>query len=742
MIPNLRPLDQAPIARTNMVQLAEDPLIVIRRLLSPVSNQFAIDFEIQRFTKERKEKSKAFWLRVHREVKNHLRRVLGLEPSQDVKYELHSLPNGRYIYFYLAPAAAPHSPESGSILARIEKLCQKLSTEDHSLMPMIQGLFGLHLKMVMLEQANERFCLPPVYFNAALYLNARLTRPISKASGTGIMEAFELNVYASEYQELAFTLHKRKFLVEPAEELRLALDDENVWFNTASGRVQAKRKLDARESKLAFFKVGSDYGESQAYTYNVVMNAVIERLTALEIPHSPIPFQASYELNQFATDLDQQLHNTVLVVDNGVSFTDQQRACFFEILKEQLPDYQLFPVESLEQEHNTRFAGLSANSSMLVLNPVADSASNSIRQLDDDKAEYGSLFAVYDAYKKGNLSWDTYTQLKLDRLIGWIDNNPLPVVLQGINIDKKLFDALDLIIEKQRNPDEYRVELARARSRLKSAVGLVKSKIRRTKTELWFKESLLTRHQLPLPTPLSGRYSAYYVRITKGKTTLLGYIELVAKDNHLCITKSGITEGDDLDWLQIEHPPLKRLNKLFNEGFYLYDHANDILLTAYNSGRVPRLIGPFETNVVDLYAYQEQEKALAERNGETFAEFTITRSAKPESNVLPYLISPGRSKHDPLTKTEKMKHHHIYLQSHEQGLYVLVSDAQPANITMERPKLVENLLILDAEGKPLDVLNHPLTGVYLNSFTLDMLRSGESSKTSIFAKLARLMVEN
>lgn len=89
-----------------------------------------------------------------------------------------------------------------------------------------------------------------------------------------------------------------------------------------------------------------------------------------------------------------------------------------------------------------------------------------------------------------------------------------------------------------------------------------------------------------------------------------------------------------------------------------------------------------------------------------------------------------------------MKHHHIYLQSHEQGLYVLVSDAQPANITMERPKLVENLLILDAEGKPLDVLNHPLTGVYLNSFTLDMLRSSESSKTSIFAKLARLMVEN
>ena len=61
---------------------------------------------------------------------------------------------------------------------------------------------------------------------------------------------------------------------------------------------------------------------------------------------------------------------------------------------------------------------------------------------------------------------------------------------------------------------------------------------------------------------------------------------------------------------------------------------------------------------------------------------------------------------------------------------------------MARPNLVENLLIWDAQGEPLDVFSHPLTGVYINSFTLDMLKSGDSSKSSIFAKLARLMVEN
>ncbi|ECG8259390.1 hypothetical protein FO131_11360 [Salmonella bongori] len=109
---------------------------------------------------------------------------------------------------------------------------------------------------------------------------------------------------------------------------------------------------------------------------------------------------------------------------------------------------------------------------------------------------------------------------------------------------------------------------------------------------------------------------------------------------------------------------------------------------------------------------------------------------------MPYLISPGRSKHDPLTKEQKMRHHHTYLQPHEHGVFVLISDAQPTNPSIARPNLVENLLIWDDQGNTVDVFNHPLTGIYLNSFTLDMLRSGESSKSSIFTKLARLMVEN
>ncbi|WP_198341867.1 hypothetical protein [Oceanisphaera avium] len=742
IIPNLKALAVKPVARTNLIQLQAPPLATIHRLLAPVSHLYSIDFVVQEFAKQPKEKNKAFHARRHREVKTRLRQILGLEANQDVKYELHKLANGQYVYFYLAPAAAPNSPAYLSLSSRIEQLCQQLIGEDHSLNRFIEGLFSLHLKMVLLEQAQQRFPISPVYFNSVMYLNARLSKAVSQKTGTGVMEAFKLSVYASEQQELVFTLHKTKFAVEPAEELHLALDDEHVWFNTHNGRIKARSTKDARDSKLDFFKPGSGYGQCQAYTYNVVMNAVVERLNELEIPHTPLPFQATHEVNQFTTDLDQQLTNTVLVVNNGVNFSAAQQAYFYALLAEQLPSYQLWPLASLEQAINSKFSEIQANTSILVLNPVAEGASNSIRQLDDGTVEYADFFDAYYAHhKQPELHWDIYTQLKLDRLHGWLQDQPLPVVLQGMNIDLKMLEALDFIQDKIKQHPEWQEAELNNDKQFKSKAALIKNKVHRTKTELWFKEYLRSHAPIPLPTTTTGHYTAFFTRSTKKGSPLLGYVELTADNNQLRVLNTGVTEGD-LGWLAVEHPALARLDKMYNSSFYLYDHTHDALLTSYNSGRVPRLIGPAHFDVVELYAYQEQEKSKVERAGNAFTQFCITRSTKANNNVLPYLLAPGRVGDDPLIKSQKMKHHHAYLQPHDQGLYVLISDAQPANQSMARTNLVENLQIWDAKGQLLDVFNHPLTGLYLNSFTLDMLKSGNSSKSSIFAKLARLMVEN
>lgn len=99
MIPNLNELTDTPIARTNLIKLEEDQLTTIQRLLAPVSNIYTIDFMVQRFTKERKEKSADYYARIHQEVKSCVRQKLGLEAGQEVKYELHCLPNYHHVFF-------------------------------------------------------------------------------------------------------------------------------------------------------------------------------------------------------------------------------------------------------------------------------------------------------------------------------------------------------------------------------------------------------------------------------------------------------------------------------------------------------------------------------------------------------------------------------------------------------------------------------------------------------------------
>ena len=181
-----------------------------------------------------------------------MRQKLGLEAGQEVKYELHCLPNYHHVFFFPAPAAAPNSLAHRTLAERIETLCQRLTAENYDLSRLIQGLFSLHLKMVMLEQASERFSVPPTYFNSTFYLNARLSQPVTQKSGTGVMEAFELDIYASEYNELALPCTNENFWSNRRMNC-ISLDDTCVWFNIDNRRLKARRKLDARDSKLDFF---------------------------------------------------------------------------------------------------------------------------------------------------------------------------------------------------------------------------------------------------------------------------------------------------------------------------------------------------------------------------------------------------------------------------------------------------------------------------------------------------------
>lgn len=739
MIENIKQLTSLPVARTNIIKVNLSPKETIQRLLRTESNLYQIDFGYRSFKKERGETSQKFYQRLHTEVKNIIRNKLGLSAIQETKYELVRFKMGHYAFFFLNNVSTLVNQEKDELQSRIYEITAKLS-ESNDVNKLIEGLFSLRIKLALLEKTSDKFEIEASYFNSEIYLNSRYFPLKGANSGKGIIEAFRLSVYASEQNELAFSLHKSKFLVEGDKELRANLEDEPVWFNTSSERQNVSRKLDARDSKLVFFKDRSNYGESQAYTHNVVMNMVQNCLLESNIAYQDIAFQATHEVNGFSTDLDTLLSNRLYIIEAEACFSDRQRNCFKAYLQENIPECELIDKSKLNELITTH-----QKNSILVLNPIISNASNSICEIGSKSSdEFSGFWQAFEKNKKKpTKNWDLYTKLKIQRLDSWLEGVPQSVPLQGMNVDKNLLSELDYIDKlKIHSPTQFKQDLSNPKSKLSKCLSHLGTKFKRVKTELWFKESLLTSKEItPFPRE-KGHYTAFYFRSPKYSTDMLvGHVEISLCGEHAKIITSGVNSGDD-EWVKMEHPELERVTKFFDNSFYLYDHDNDVLLTSYTSGRIPKVIGPASFDSVEWYLHQEEEKQSAEREGNDYKDYVITRTYKAEKNVLPYYLVQGRSKSDPLAKSNKLKHHRIYLMPHKEGLYYLVTHSQPANATIAKQNLIENIIIWDANGQEVEPFNHPLTSAFLNSFTLDMLKSGESSKSSMFIKLAKLLIEN
>lgn len=735
-IENIKYLDNMPIARTNMINLISSPIDLVASLLHSHCNQLKIDFGTRRFKKEPKESSKVFWSRIHHDVKLIIRLTLELKCNEDIKYELVRLQTGEHAFFFINHETSLNKTTQQETLKKREGLISKLEQE-HNLSKLIEGLFSLRLKMALIEQTTTQFDIGSAYFNSEIYLNAQY-QP-SKKNTKGIIEAFKLNVYASEYNELSFSLQKSKFLVEPSQELTVSLDDEMIWFNTASGRQRVSRHLDARDTNLLFFKDQSHYKQCQAYTLNVVMDLARQCLLESNVQFSEITFQATHEVDCFTTSLDETLTNHVYVIDAVNCFTECQRVCFLAYLSTFIPHSSYINKSDFDQLVTTNFKTWQEKSSALILSPIHEQTGSSIQELNGNQDnEFSTFWQAFELNQKSTgKKWDLYTALKIKRLQNWLDEKSPLAPMQGLDLDNTFLNSLKDIAELLKSTPEKNKESSNLNRNFRG----ITHKIKRLKTELWFKETLLSTKCISPFEFESGHFTAFYIRAPKNVDMLAGFVEIKLDGNNMNIINCGVTQGDE-DGLKIEHEQLCRVAKLFNNAFYLYDHNNDVLLTSYQSGRTPKIIGPTNADVIELFLYQEEKKREVENMGEKFSDFEITRSAKPKKNILPYYLAPGRFKNDPQTKSGNFKKHHIYLTPHKDGVYYFVTQAQPANSKIVKQNLIENLMAWDADGNLIDVFTQPVTSAFLNSFTLDMLKSGESSKSSIFVKLAKLLIEN
>jgi hypothetical protein len=714
MISNLKTLSDAPVARTNMVNLMDEQGECLRALLDSASQQFRIDFGMRPLNRKRKENKSDFFQRIHREAKNEIRRKLSLKEKEVVKYDLHTVPGDRYVYFYVVPSGVMDNAAILRRNERIEDLCEDLEFEGINLSRIIQSLLSLHLKIALLDRMGTLFDVSGAMFNSKMFLN-----PLK--SGKAI-EAFEFDVFVSDFNEVAMSLKKRKFLVEKTGQRDTSLDYEDVWFDLDGVHLREKRALDARDTKLKFFEPAEKYKKSQCYTFNVVMDLLSEVLEDLGVDFDPVEFEASHQVDHFLIGLDNTLSSRVAVVDN-VGLESIEMQAFMDVLWDYAPNSTLMDNSKFQIHASEGFSDLPAGTSFLVLNKFNPDTNGSIFQVGGEKSDWSFAKAFEKSRRDPGLRWDMYTGIKIDRLNRSINGDPIPFPIQGIDVNDGMIEGLRSLTK---NSSDGALDASKAA--LDSLKDLT-CRMRRLKAEIWFKERLVSDRCFSFEEASAGRYTAYFVRKMEGGSTLIGSVDLKIDDQQVEITDCRISDRSVDAHLKTE-PALARFGELHNGGFYFHDHEADVVLTSYNNLRVPRIIGNSEFDTVKAGKI------------DVIKEGGVSRSADSNKNPLPYLINKARRKGDPLIKGATMKNHFCFIRKNDQGVYFLLSDAQPARASMSRANLIENVMVLGPDGGRLDAIDLSITSIYLNSFTLDILKSGDSSKTSVFEKLARTLVEN
>jgi hypothetical protein len=138
---------------------------------------------------------------------------------------------------------------------------------------------------------------------------------------------------------------------------------------------------------------------------------------------------------------------------------------------------------------------------------------------------------------------------------------------------------------------------------------------------------------------------------------------------------------------------------------------------SYNSSRIPRIIGNSTVDSIELAADEDSDNKLSRQ------------ATKPKEIVLPYYIA-------------KTKERHIYLeQSNNDLLYFVTPSTQP-NSTIAKQNLIYNILTFDKNGDLLKALDQSVTELFLKSFTENIIKNNEYSKSSILEKIAKLYIEN
>ncbi len=558
---------------------------------------------------------------------------------------------------------------------------QNIALEKKQLL--LAGLFRLHVKLDFIDLTKERFEFPVSFFNSELYVAIKLSGK-EKIDGTAYLETLLPNFYVSPTNELLLNVTKKVIKTLRDDAISTNTEETPLLFKHKSSQYRATAEVSATKySKRKFMVFGDGYVDCINYTQNLLVDIVKGLLNRLDILHESRCFRATQVIDHFI-HVENKITSDLVIINNinSKDITPE----ISTLIKQIMLRFEDNNVQM--QSERPKLGDLDLDKNYLVLNIKDSEDGNSLffknEQTDPDKkTKIPKHF--WDAYRfvprEQRHLLDYYSQLKIERF-----EKQGTCVIQGLDLFQKLKS-----------------------SHLPHLLNKIES-------ELWLKNSVLKNAYISDIDLSDGLFTLLYVRKLFGKKNnfFASVLEVALLNGNLTIVTSKVIKSEKR--LQMQCKFLGN-RKIFNDSFYLFDKHSETLLVSYTSPRLPLIIGNVE---VDNIAIAESDDAI------------INRRSAFDKSVLPYYVMPSARK----------QYHHIYLQERYPDLLYFVAAKNKPNATIDKQNRIYNLLTFDSKGNLLKALEQPVTKLFFNSFTNDILRVNEVSKSSLLETIAKLYIEN
>jgi hypothetical protein len=678
-------------ARTNMLKLSGDLEGIIERLSAPEEGQGFVQAAVVEVARKYGEEAAEYYQRVDSTIKDFIRKTLGIPASTRVHYSRFSGRKGVFGFLFLSTQA----PEPGQVRRVIA---------EHSLYPnyAIQALLDLKLKLSFLGDVHKHYEIAPVEFNADLYIGLVHSRTMK--NGSYVFDALQYDLYFSTEQELALTLSRVTMQCSLSQDsISLPVGETgNLMFDWSGKRFQRTRKLnattDSDRNYMAFATNNvnttafDQYHNSINYHQTDCLNRIERLLTRYGIEFKPVVYEATHQVKTFLERLPKMSNPLWLLDTSAKPSTDEAWFGSISKLADKFGASKVLTAESLPAPTDLEVG----TTNYLVVNekiktPGGSKNGSSIFDTSANEAHNSFWQALARKQRSPKAVFDYYTSVKLHRFTGGIDS-----ICQGFNVlpGKSL-----------------------------SAASIEKSLQELALKECIFRDKLVRIEGASLPARSIQLMSC---RKDRGENIYIQVLDVFVEGE--CIKIEAFRRYDESSRGEFNYEfkmlaavfgkeDKKPFDAIWDGAFLIHDKSTGAWLTAYNTGRVPSIIG---NTLFDNQVRQD-------------SGVSPSREVGIQAAALPYYLTPTRQK----------QRHSVFIQDNGvEGAWFFVASNKSANNTIQKQSLVYNTLLTRDCGTRLPVLDHPLGELFFSTFTYDIVKLRESAKTSILQKIVEICLHN